>query len=296
MLTHLHSVAKHPARVIVIGGSGVIGKALLARLTATSIPVIAPNSRELDLLGPDATERLAAILRPGDAVVMLAALTPDRGRDNATFMKNLSMAEAVCAALAKVPSAQVVYLSSDAVYPFGQGVINEETPAVPFDLYGIMHRAREVMFAQQVAEAVPLAVLRCTLVASAADTHNSYGPNRFLKEARAKGTITLGGEGEETRDHVLVEDVAAVIERVLIHRSRGLLNIASGSSVSYRELAGLVAAGFSSRPQIKTTPRTNSVTHRHFDVAATRRAFPDFRFTKLSIGLDRIYRAASGVD
>ena len=296
MLTHLHSQAKIPARVMVIGASGVIGKALLSHLAAAGIPVIAPSSRELDLLGQGADERLAAIFRPGDAVVMLAALTPDRGRDIATFMKNLKMAEAVCAALAKVPVAHVVYLSSDAVYPFGQGVINEDTPAVPFDLYGIMHRAREVMFAQQVTEAVPLAVLRCTLVASAADTHNSYGPNRFLKEARAKGTITLGGEGEETRDHVLVEDVAVMIERVLIHRSRGLLNIASGSSVSYRELAELVAAGFSSRPQIRTTPRTNSVTHRHFDVTATRRAFPDFRFTKLLIGLDRIYRATSGVD
>jgi nucleoside-diphosphate-sugar epimerase len=126
-------------------------------------------------------------------------------------------------------------------------------------------------------------------VASADDTHNSYGPNRFRKEAREKGTITLGGEGEETRDHIFVADVAALILRVLMHKSRGVLNLATGSSHSFYAVAEAVAAEISPRPSIVTTPRGAPITHRHFDVTAARRAFPDFRFTELRAALSGIH-------
>ncbi len=77
-------------------------------------------------------------------LVFLAALTPDKGRDSGTLMRNLAMGRAVCEATRGVELAQLVYASSDAVYSFATPSISEETPAIPLDLYGAMHRTREL--------------------------------------------------------------------------------------------------------------------------------------------------------
>jgi UDP-glucose 4-epimerase len=290
MLTHHRPVPVSPSRVVLLGGRGFIGRALTAALTTAGIRWIAPPSTTLDLAAAEGAEHLAGLLREGDAVVMLSALTPDRGRGVELFMRNLRMAEGVARALERVPPDQVVYVSSDAVYPFESGLVTERSCAQPTDVYGMMHLAREVLLRSTVR--APFAVLRPTLVYGAADPHNSYGANRFRRMARKDGTITLFGEGEETRDHVLVEDVARLALEVLRRRSEGLLNVATGRSVSFMALARLVAARFETPVEIRTTPRQTAVTHRHFDVSALRRAFPEFAFTTLEEGLARVHREA----
>ena len=211
MFDHGMAEPRAPERTVVLGAGGFIGRALAGRLADDGWPVLAVGSGEFDLARPDAAHRLAEILRADDAVVMLSALTPDKGRGIGTFMANLRMAEAVSAELDQRPVAHVVYVSSDAVYPFGEVAVDESIPAAPTDLYGAMHRARELMLADAVE--APLAVLRPTLVYGAADTHNSYGPNRFRRMARADGAIRLFGAGEETRDHIHVDATDTVSSR-----------------------------------------------------------------------------------
>jgi len=292
MFDHGLDVPSAPERTIVLGAGGFIGQALTRRLGADGWPVLCVSSGDIDLAQPDAAPRLAEILRPDDAVVMLSALTPDKGRGIGTFMANLRMAEAVSAALGQRPVAHVVYVSSDAVYPFGEDAVDESTPAAPTDLYGAMHRARELMLADAVE--APLAVLRPTLVYGGADTHNSYGPNRFRRMARTDGAIRLFGGGEETRDHVYVDDVAALIASVLARRGRGLLNLATGRSVDFDGVARLVAASFDPPAEIVHSERANPVTHRAFDVSLLHGAFPDFRFVPLEDGLRRAHAEDQG--
>ena len=287
-MTYRHAVPQDPARVVVVGGHGFIGGTVLAALGRAGIPALAPSSLELDLSAEGAGARLAALLRPTDALVVLAAVTPDKARGPGPFLRNLQMAASVCAALETVTPAHVVYFSSDAVYPTDVGRVTEESCAQPPDLYGMMHLAREVML--KTSAKAPVAVLRPTLVFGSADTHNSYGPNRFRRMARKEGRITLFGGGEETRDHILVDDLAALTLLVLRHRSSGTLNLATGRSVSFAELARKVAALFDRPIEIVTTPRQNPVTHRHFDITALRKAFPTFTFTALDAGLARAHR------
>jgi UDP-glucose 4-epimerase len=293
MLSHQNARPEKPTRVVVLGAGGVIGKALLKRLKADGIAVLGLGSAEIDLQDPTAAEELLALLRPDDAVVFLSALTPDKGRDIATLMKNLRMAEAVASAVATVKSKHVIYLSSDAVYPFGNGMVDETTPADPADLYGVMHKAREVMMMSAVP-ANALAILRCTLVCSADDTHNSYGPNRFRRQAAKDGKITLGGEGKETRDHVFADDVSELVRLVLVHRSAGLLNAVSGRSHSFAEVAHIVAATFQPPMQVSFAGGGGAVTHRHFDATALHQAFPNFHFQPLEAVVAEVHRRSAG--
>jgi len=283
MLDNLNREGATPARVVIVGASGFIGRALVERLAAAGTPVLPLGRDRVDLTGEDAAAKLVSGLRLDDAVVFLAALTPDRGRGISPFLANLKMAAAVCTALEQTPPLHLVYVSSDAVYPFQAALINEASCAEPTDLYGAMHIARELMMKQFVK--VPVAVLRPTLIYGAGDPHNSYGPNRLRRMAHKDRRITLFGEGEETRDHIYIDDVIALIELVLRHRSCGLLNLATGHSVSYAELAKLVAGLCPFPVEITGSPRQNPVTHRAFDVTALQHSFPAFTFTPLEQGL-----------
>jgi nucleoside-diphosphate-sugar epimerase len=277
-----------PARVVVLGGRGFIGGELQRALSHASISTLSPSRLELDLTAADAGDRLAAMLRTSDSLVLLAAVTPDKGRGLAPFVANIAIGAAVGRALEKVTPAHVVYFSSDAVYPMDAGQISEASCAQPPDLYGMMHLARETMLTS--VSRAPVAVLRPTLIYGAGDTHNSYGPNRLRRAAHKEGRITLFGEGEEMRDHVLVDDLVGLTLLVLRHRSRGVLNLATGRSISYAELARKVAARFERAVAIEGTPRQTPVTHRHFDVTALHKAFPAFRFTPIDDGLARAHR------
>ena len=287
---HRQTPPAEPARVVVLGSRGFIGAALVRDLAAARIPTLALSSADLDLAAPDAAAKLTALLQPEDALVFLSAVTPDKGRDIASTMRNLRMGEAVAAALQARPVAHLIYLSSDAVYSFEAGLVSEATPAAPIDLYGVMHRTRELMLQQ--AFKGPLAILRSTLVYGAADTHNSYGANRFRRLAEKDRKITLGGKGEETRDHLLIDDAVAMIREVLRHRSHGILNMVTGQSVTFDELARLVGGLFSPAAEVIHTPRQSPITHRHFDPALRRRVFPEFRFTPLIDGLRKVHREA----
>ena len=279
------------ARVALIGPGGFIGGALARALKEKDIRTIGLGRPEFDLVDPSSVGKLAAALKPDDAVVMLSALTPDKGRDTATLMKNLAMMQHLCAALEKTGAAHFVYFSSDAVYGLGPARVTEETPAAPQDLYGAMHLARELM-ARALAK-IPLLILRPTAVYGAGDTHNGYGPNRFRRVAKKDGRIQLFGAGEERRDHIHVDDVAAIALRCLEHLSTGTLNVATGRSASFAEVAAMVAKHFGTAVKIEGAPRANPVTHRHYDVTNLVKAFPGYRFIALEDGIARCHREES---
>jgi len=286
-LSHTHSSAEKPDRVVVLGSSGFLGTRLLRACSAEGIPAVGLSSADIDLAEASAGSRLAEGLRPQDTLVFLAALTPNRGRDSRTLMRNLLMAQAVCEASRAVELAQVVYASSDTVYAFDAALISETTPAAPTELYGAMHRMRELMLTAEIK--APLAILRYTAIYGAGDTHDSYGPNRFLRQAFADARIPLFGNGEETRDHLYIDDAVALLMQVILRGSTGLLNLASGKSDTFHAVADMIAAQVAAVRRrsitIETSTRQNAVTHRHFDATNLIRAFPDVRFTALTDGL-----------
>jgi nucleoside-diphosphate-sugar epimerase len=218
---------------------------------------------------------------------MASALTPDKGRDAGTLMKNLRMAENACAAIAQAPPAHFVYISSDAVYDGRfSSLLNEDSSCEPTDLYAVMHIAREKMLSQTCRTAgVPFAVVRPCAVYGAGDTHNSYGPNRFVRTALKDGKITLFGEGEERRHHIHVTDLVKILQLCLVHRSSGTINAVTGEAISFREAAETIQAEAGRPVALECLPRGSAITHRHFDLTALTLAFPAFAPTPIHTGL-----------
>ena len=284
MLTHLCPSPISPSRVVIVGAGGFVGAAAANRLIARGIEVIAIAHQDINLVSDQAAGQLASMLLKNDTLVFIAAQAPVK--NNAMLVDNLRMAAAVCAAISSIQVAHVIYVSSDAVYADSDRPLDETSCAHPASLHGVMHIAREVMLAE--ARKVPLCILRPTVIYGANDPHNGYGPNRFRRLAQCGEEIALFGAGEEQRDHVYIDDVAEIIARCAIHRSEGTLNIATGTVISFLEIAEKITRMSARTPAIKTLPRTGPMPHRGyraFDPSSTARAFPDFCYTPLEIGL-----------
>jgi len=283
MLQHQNPSPALPKRVVVMGAAGFVGSALVKALSARGGSVLALTRRDIDLLAPDAQNKLASMLRSDDTFVAVAARAPCKNVQMLT--ENMKIVEGMIGALTKSPVSHVVNISSDAVYADSPDPLTENSVRAPNSLHGVMHLARELAF-QDVA--APFATLRPSLLYGAADPHNGYGPNRFRRLANEGKDIVLFGEGEERRDHVLIDDVAELIARVIERRSTGSLNIATGKVHSFRAIAELVTASAPKKVAIKGSPRSGPMPHngyRPFDNAATRAAFPDFNYTALSDGI-----------
>jgi UDP-glucose 4-epimerase len=277
MLRHHYANAVRPERVLILGASGFVARDLARHLSEEKIEYRAIASSEIDLLEPESVARLQSAIRAGDALVVTSGLTPDKGKDVGTLMKNLTMAQHLAAALETAPCAHLVYISSDAVYDWREDLIRETSVRQPTDLYGLMHVTREQILTFIAAKTkTPLCIFCPCAIYGAGDTHNSYGPNRFLRSAIEDRTITLFGRGEEIRDHIHIEDVSRLLALCLLHRSSGIINAVSGNAVTFRDVASRIAKLASPEAKIEYVARGGPVTHRHFDVTERIKAFPLF--------------------
>jgi nucleoside-diphosphate-sugar epimerase len=268
------------SRIVVLGAGGFVARELIRCFESDGQACRPIGSREIDLTDDGAATALAAILKPDDALIVCSALTPEWGRDRATFLKNVRMIDHVCAALALALCAHVAYISSDAVYAARSETLNEQSSCETEDLYGLAHLVREKLLREAcTAAAIPLVILRPGALYGNQDTHNAYGPNRFVRTALADRTITLFGGGEEERDHIYIRDFARIVHLCLRDRTTGILGAVYGTSVSFRELAEVVRQVVGRDVRIESAPRRVPIVHRRFDPSLLRATFPEIRPT-----------------
>jgi UDP-glucose 4-epimerase len=288
MLKHEFATAVKPPRVVILGANGFVARRLAAWLVERQISCRPIGSTEVDLVRPSATAALRHMIEPDDAIVFTSCLTPEKGRDRATFLKNIAMADHLCGLIAEECCAHVVYISSDSVYGPRHTEIDEECCCESSDMYALSHIVREKLLLEASGSAgVPLAILRPAAVYGATDTHNSYGPNRFMRSALQEGKITLFGQGEEIRDHVYIDDLVQIIGLCLLHRSAGILNTASGTALAFLEVARLISAQVRRSVVLEMVPRRVPIYHRRFRLSALRSAFPGFQPMSLESGIRR---------
>jgi UDP-glucose 4-epimerase len=289
MLEHTNSSSKPTSRTVILGAKGFVGTALTRRLENSDLRVLPLGRQEIDLLSTTAADQLEALLDPTDSLVIISAKAPVK--DHTMLSDNINMISPICNVLQKVTPAQVIYISSDAVYSDSMEPLKETSPAEPGALHGVMHLMRELML-KSVCQS-PLAILRPSLLYGLDDPHNGYGPNQFRRRVAEGKAIKLFGQGEEQRDHVFIDDVGELIYRILMHRSRGVLNIATGDVASFKDVANLVRSQFDESLEIEFSPRIGPMPHngyRPFAIDACKQIFPDFSYTSLADGIAITHR------
>jgi len=291
MLKNINSEVVTPVRVVILGAKGFVGRTLKRALDRENICSLGLGRQEIDLLNTNSVDVLTSTLDETDTLVIISAEAPVK--NNVMLENNIQMMTSVCKAIEKKKPAHVIYVSSDAVYADSKSPLTEGSCAEPGSLHGVMHLAREVMLKN--AYAGPVGIIRPTLIYGFEDPHNGYGPNRFRRLAESNEDIVLFGEGEEQRDHVSVDDVAELIKRMVLHKSEGILNAATGKVISFYDIAKKIIEQTEKEIKLIKTERVGLMPHngyRAFDMEHTTKVFPDFKYTDITDGIIRMLEEA----
>ena len=251
-------------KIILIGGSGFIGKNLGALFNKNNQEIISISSSKINLSKTESKLKLKDFNKAKNStIIFLSALTPDKGKSLNTFNLNIKMAQNFIESFDDDFSINnhIIYISSDAVYPMSIENISFDSYPSPTDLYASMHLTREIMFKNKFTK--NLTILRPTLIYGYGDTHNSYGPNRFFNQMLEKNEINIYGQGLDIRDHLYITDLCNIINIIIKNKIFGILNLATGESISYIDLANLFKKLFP-KVNIHKVSVNNNITKRYF--------------------------------
>jgi UDP-glucose 4-epimerase len=241
-------------RVLVTGGSGFIGRHVVAALSAAGSQVrvldLEPHpdpSVDIvrgDIAEPDVVER--ALDGGIDSIVHLAAVTSvlrSVEHPALTHRTNVSGTALLLERARDTHVKSVAFASTNAVTgPTDAPAITEAAPLAPLTPYGATKAAAEMlMSAYTAAYGVRCACLRLT---------NVYGPGmqakdsivaRLMRAIRVGTTFEIYGDGQQVRDYVHVHDVVAAMQLALAdERWNGPTVIGKGTSLSVLDVVDAV--------------------------------------------------------
>ncbi|MCC6387969.1 MAG: GDP-L-fucose synthase [Dehalococcoidia bacterium] len=249
-------------RVVVTGGSGFLGRFVVAELAARgATDVFVPRSREYDLRDREAIRRMLADARP-EVVIHLAAVVGGIGanRENPGrfFYDNAIMGielieQARLAGVSKfVTVGTVCSYPKFAPVPFREDDLWEGYPEETNAPYGLAKKmllvqgqAYRQQYGFNVIHLVPVNLFGPYDNFDPASSHVIPALIRKCVEARdaGAGEVELWGTGSASREFLYVEDAArGIVLAAERYDGEEPVNLGVGHEMSIRELSGAIAA------------------------------------------------------
>ncbi len=282
--------------IIVSGGAGFLGRHVVTRLEAAGARCVVPRSEEYDLTTEAAVERLFGE-NVADAVVHLAARVGGIGanRENPGYfiyanmvMGALMMEHARRAGIGKyLQVGTVCSYPKHTPVPFREQTLWDGYPEETNAPYGIAKRAllaqAQAYHQQYGLNAVTLLPVNLYGPHDNSDLESSHVIPALIRKMLEAGqdptaTVELWGDGSPSREFLYVDDAARAIVLALEHYDDPEpVNLGTGSEITIRDLAGLIASVTGFRGQIVwNTDKPNGQPRRCLD---TSRASDRFGFT-----------------
>jgi UDP-glucose 4-epimerase len=281
------------SKVVILGGSGFIGAALLKRLQQEgNLLVEAYNSTTLDLTSPDCVDRLCDMV---DDQTILIVTARSRGAQDQlkASSEDIAIATNLAWCLSKQRVKKCLYFSTISVYGDAKTdlSITEETLIGPTSLYGTAKFAGEGMLRLASEKAgIPLVVFRPCMVYGPGDTSVAYGPARFIRSILREGKVRLFGDGSELRDYVFIRDLVKITTRFAFGERRGTYNVATGQSHSFQEIIAFLRKITDQDFEVVRVDRDRAKVDQRINPAKLLGVLPGFRFTELEQGLAETYK------
>lgn len=273
--------------IVILGSTGFIGKSLCNYFFQNNIPYLGVSSKEIDLVNKSSTNKLLSLLEKDTILIFVASITREKGDNVENMMKNINMAQNVALAILTKPVKKIVFISSIDVYGNLLEKITEKAPLDPSSFYGISKLASE-MILQKVSSTVniPILILRLGGIFGTGQSSKKYGPNSFITEALKNHSLTIYGDGKELRDLVFINDLVAIMSQLSLNDHFGIINIASGKSVSFMQITDYLKKILPAKFKIIKKPRTGLKSDFLFDNKKLLSVLSkNFKFTDLETAL-----------
>ena len=251
--------------ILVAGGSGLVGSAIVRELKRLNQDVLAISSKDVDLLDRNKTFEFIKNFKP-TAIIDCAAKVGGIGGNNSYpvefLSQNLQIQSNLMDAAHAAKVSKFVFLGSSCIYPRDcTQPIKEE-----YLLTGALEQTNSAYAVAKIAGIELIKSYRkeygykwISLMPT-----NMYGPNdnfdlenghvlpvlirKFIEAKRlGSGEVTLWGSGSPLREFLHVDDLAkAVVLCMDQYDDSKQINIGSGQEVSIKDLAGKIsnAVGF----------------------------------------------------
>jgi GDP-L-fucose synthase len=294
-------------RVLVTGGSGFLGRVVVAKLEERNAIVVAPRSSAYDLTDAEAAEAVFAEARP-ELVVHLAARVGGIGFNQAApaslYLDNLLMGTYVVEAAHRHEVDKTVLVGTVCSYPkftpvpFREGSLWDGYPEETNAPYGIAKKAllvhaqvNRAQYAQRFAFLIPT---------------NLYGPGdkfhpsvshvipalvKKCVEAVERGDdkVDVWGTGTASREYLYVDDAAeAIVLAAEHHEGPDPVNLGADREVTIRETVERIAelTGFTGVLRWDPT-RPDGQPRRRVDASRAANLFGWRASTPFDVGLRR---------
>ena len=268
--------------IIVTGGAGFIGSALVWKLNSAGIDdiVIVDDLGESEKWKNLVKRRYADYIHKDDflkmimgeelpfdvrALIHMGACSSTTERDADYLMENNYRYTRRLAEWAMMHKVRFIYASSAAAYGDGAKGFSDDDAVTrtlePINMYGYSKQLFDLWALKHGAEQKIAGV----------KFFNVFGPNEYHKEdmtsvvykalhqIRERGRVRLFkshnpsfGDGEQMRDFVYVKDCVDVLWWLINNRSaNGIFNLGTGRARTWNDLIGAVFAAMGSKPEIE---------------------------------------------
>lgn len=262
-------------KILVTGGAGFIGSHVVDGYVAAGHDVLVVDSlctgkrenlnpkarfHQLDILEPKTAE-LIRDERPDVLNHHAAQMDVRRSVADPLFdaRTNVLGTIALLEAARQAGVKKVLFVSSGgAVYGEQETFPAPEThPTWPVSPYGVSKRAGELYCHFYLAEyRMPFVAFRyANVYGPRQDPHGEAGVVAIFSGKMLRGeSITVNGDGKQTRDYVFVGDVARMSVLALQREATGPVNIGTGVETDVNQLAGTLLEVSGSRSEVRHGP------------------------------------------
>lgn len=215
-------------RILVTGGSGFLGKRLIASLLSQGNDVVNVDIIPSGLAHQNLHEKLIDInnldtLYNSDIVVHCAALVPSSKRKKAMIYVNRNGTQNLLELSLKLNVQRFIHISSSAVY--GKPIlnpVNSNSPKIPFEIYGKSKLMAEEICKEYLSQGVPISIIRPRTILG----YSRSGLFSFIFLLIQRGKkIPVLSNGENKYQFIDVDDFVNLIHEVIKNEDNLEINV-----------------------------------------------------------------------
>lgn len=237
-------------KILITGASGFVGKKVLERLLPNN-DVIALSSQTLDgvtsvpslnysfdnnYLRNNGCEQTEVLLHVGAFTPKTTQDADDLELTTENIINTKRLLQSVLPNLKKI-----VFISTLDVYQHCEGVLSENTPAIPSTMYGWSKLYCEQIIRKHCeAKGMDCIILRLGHVYGEGEEKYRKVMPIMVRNAINGENLNIYGDGEAIRSFIYIDDVAAAITNSLQLKGFNIINIVGDEKTSINELAELI--------------------------------------------------------